>query len=113
MPRAINEELLKTRNDDGSPNPHALAGFDKGNPPTKEIPFLEYPRCVYRYPKSPTQEIVEVRAGQTFTSVVPVMALSKIVQNKHEFEKAIKEGWHKDPYVPPVVDEALANPMYE
>ena len=113
MPYAINDEILKARNDDGSPNPKALQSFDRNHPPTKPIPHLEFPRCVYRYPKSPTKEIVEVRAGQEYRTIVPLMALSKLVNNEKELAAALKEGWRKEPYVPPFVQDPQIVADYE
>lgn len=112
MPRTVDNERLsgKPTYDANGRLVEPLVEFNLHNPPTKPIPHLEYPKCVYRYPKEATRQIVEVRGGTTYTQTVPNMAMSKVVQNKQEFDKAIKEGWHKEPWQPPAeIEPGLSN----
>jgi hypothetical protein len=79
-----------------------IVSLDMAKPPTREIEFLEFPRVIYKHPKEPFVKI-EHRNNMkelVFTELVPAEHLTRIVNSKAELEKAMKDGWVKDPYVP-------------
>lgn len=82
MPYAIDEEKLN------SPNMKML---DINNPPLKQIPYQPFPKMVYLHPKDKTKE-------HKF----------KVVQDQHELDQALKQGWRTQGHVPvaPVIDDS-------
>lgn len=72
MPFQIDEEKMG-----------GLKMMDIANPPVKQIPHAEFPKCVYLHPKDKTRE-----------------HKVKIVQDASELEAAKKQGYRVKPHVP-------------
>lgn len=95
MPFAIDEDKMKSGVDQ-------ILSLDPAKPPVKPIPHMEYPRAVYKHPLEPfitiehrnnLHELVE-------EEVVATEHISMTVANKEELEKARKDGWVLEPYIP-------------
>jgi hypothetical protein len=85
MPKAIDQAKL---ND--------LKILDISNPPTMEIPRLEFPKMVYLHPKDKTQE-----------------HKYKVVDNDEELTAALKLGYQKKPHVAVAPVEVVDEGEYE
>lgn len=95
QPQAIDEERMKDSSD-------PLLQMDAATPPTKPIPWQEFPRCVYKHPKQPYKKIEHFNVHHELVRVetVPAEAQSKVVKDKKELDAALKDGWVKEPFVP-------------
>lgn len=77
----------------------------------KQIPHLEFPKCVYKHPVEPFKTIVhrnakfEVVAEET----VPAEHISKAVNDEAELKAALAEGWVREPFVPAPLPDPNAN----
>lgn len=115
MPFTIDEEAAKkqmtlnvmrpqevvAREPDGSLRP-GWAGTLGGGLPVKQIPVLEFPRCIYMHPIEPFREIEHRndRFEVVSTDFVATEHMAKIVHNEAELEAALNDGWVKEPYIP-------------
>lgn len=77
------------------------AGTISGGLPVKQIPHLEFPKCVYLHPNEPFQEVEHRndRFEVVSTDLVATEHLVKHVNNKTELEKALADGWVTEPYI--------------
>lgn len=77
------------------------AGTISGGLPVKQIPHIEFPKCVYMHPNEPYEEIEHRndRFEVVSTDLVPTQHLVKHVANKHELEAALADGWLEHPYI--------------
>ncbi len=77
------------------------AGTISGGLPVKQIPHMEFPKCVYMHPNEPYQEVEHRndRFEVVSTDLVPTEHLTKIVQNENELKKALADGWIEEPYI--------------
>ena len=100
MPFTIDQEALKTQTMLDTSRPQGT----QGGLPVKAIPFLTYPRCVYRHPKEPFRTIIHRNAMREIVDreVVLTEAEVHVCQNEHEFKAKLKQGWVPEPYLPPV-----------
>lgn len=57
--------------------------LDIAKPPTRNIPFQEYPKCIYLHPKDKTKE-----------------HLPKVVNNKQEEEEHLQRGYRLEAHIP-------------
>lgn len=109
MPWTVDEDKIKQE-----PGKPSLASMDPAKPPLKEIPFLDFPRVLYKHPKEPTRKIIHRNAKHEVVEeeIVLTEHLTMSVQNEEELAKAIKQGWVKKPYVPKAEDNPDAH-LYE
>jgi hypothetical protein len=70
--------------------------LDIANPPTVDIPKLEFPKMVYLHPKDKTQE-----------------HRYKVVENEDELAAALKVGYQKKPHVPIAPPEVIDADEFE
>ena len=77
--------------------------------PVKQIPFLEFPKVVYKHPKQAFRTIFHRNDKQEVVreEVVANEHLTKLVQDKKELKAALDEGWNEKPYIPEPVKEAV------
>lgn len=96
MPHAIDESKMQQ----GSRE--QIITLDPAKPPTKFIPHADFPRVVYLHPVKPfvTIEHRNVRQELVNEEIVPTEHDTLVVNSEEELEKAITEGWVKDPYIP-------------
>ena len=87
-----------------------LVSLDPANPPTKEIPFIEFPRVVYKHPKEPFYKVEHRNNLREIvqTEMLPSEHQALLINNKKELEKAEKDGWVLNPYVPPPLPDHKA-----
>jgi len=57
--------------------------LDIAKPPTRNIPFQEYPKCIYLHPKDKTKE-----------------HLPKVVKNKQEEDEHLQKGYKLEAHIP-------------
>jgi hypothetical protein len=112
MPWTVNEAAMKKqhtvnvmRPQEATPAdlPENWAGTPNRGLPVKEIPFMEYPQCVYMHPNKPTKVIVHRNEKHEVVEeeIVPTEHLSKVVNTPEELTQALKDGWVKRPYIAP------------
>ena len=68
--------------DDAAINDSNLKVMDILKPPTKSIPFQEFPKMLYLHPKDKTKE-----------------HRTRVVQNVTEQEAALAQGWRIQPHI--------------
>lgn len=95
MPKTVDEEAIAK-----------ATSMDLSKPPVKEIPHNEFPRMVYKHPKSPTRTVREVVAGQWTEYVVLTEHAVKVVGDQKELDRAIKDGFVVKPYVVAAIETA-------
>lgn len=100
MPYAVDVDLMKAKSDD--PNAKTLLSMDMAKPPVKQIPHLEFPRVVYKWPNEAYR--IEIHRNAKHEVVdeerIPAEHLAKSVADEKELKAALKDGWVKEPYVP-------------
>jgi len=111
MPFAIDEEKFrKQATFDVSAPPNSATGI-----PVKQIPFLEYPRCLYKHPNEPFRTIIHRNAQHEIVEqeIVQTEHISKIVNSEEEMKAVLADGWVKEAYIPkdlPKVEDGLYTP---
>jgi hypothetical protein len=82
-----------------------------GGIPVKVIPHSDYPRIVYKHPNQPFRKVEHRNLQHEVVEVetVPTEHLTLQVENQEAFEKALADGWVKEPYIP----KAPPNPVAE
>lgn len=87
-----------------------LVSLDPHKPPVVPIPHMDFPRVVYQHPLEPFKTIEHRNARHELVDEEIVVAehLTRIVADKKELEKAIKEGWVLEPYIPPPLPDPNA-----
>jgi hypothetical protein len=108
MPQTIDEEKLATMQVLDLSKPQ---GYAQGLP-VKQIPIVEYPRCIYKHPAEPYREMLHrnVNHEVVHRELVATEHKVHIVENKDEHKKKLAEGWTDEPYIPqaaPDPDEHL------
>ena len=85
-----------------TPGKPGIVSMDPAKPPVKAIPFMEYPRCIYKHPKEPYKIIIHRNAKHEVVDEerVPSEHLTRVVADKKELAEALKDGWALDAYVP-------------
>lgn len=86
--------------------------LDITKPPLRQIPHMEFPKVIYKHPK---EKIQTVRVRDERGNVVeeykePTTHIAKKVNNKAELDKALKEGWVREPYVPADLPDEMYDP---
>ena len=81
-----------------------IVSMDPAHPPVKSIPFMEYPRVVYKHPKEPFQGCRAPQHAARNCSRRAHFLLSTSQKwrwsTKRNSERvALKDGWVKEPYV--------------
>lgn len=79
-----------------------ILNLDPAKPPVKFIPFAQFPQCVYKHPLAPFRK-EEIRNNQqevVKTELVANEHLSQVVADQAELDKALADGWVKNPFVP-------------
>lgn len=121
MPQAIDEERMQQKPVAGQ-DTSIMLSLDPHKPPTKYIPHMDFPRVVYKHPVEPFTTIEHRNAKHELLEeeVIPTEHLTMSVpsdehmRDKHpsgdivgscagckaELEKAMKDGWVTEPYVP-------------
>lgn len=98
MPQTIDIEKFKTQ-----------MTFDvsapQGSPtgiPVKQIPYMEYPRVVYKHPLEPFRTILHRNTKQEVVreEIVATEHIALKVEDEAGLKKAMKEGYELKPYVP-------------
>lgn len=110
MPFTIDvEKMNKQASYDVSAAPNSPTGI-----PVKQIPILEFPRVVYKHPKQDFRTILHRNNKHEVVheEVVPAEHMSKLVNDRKELEAALKEGWHKEPYIPKPVPVHAEEDIY-
>lgn len=101
MPYTIDEEKFRKQTSFDVSQPHNTAtGI-----PVKQIPYLEFPRVVYKHPKEPFRTIEHRNAQHEIVQTEMVLAehLTMLVNDQKELDRALKQGWVKEPYIPQAV----------
>ena len=123
MPFEIHEEALRKQlsvnvmrpqEQVADPVPPNFSGTMSQGLPVRLIPHREFPRVVYKHPNQPTRVIEHRNANFEVvgTEVVAAEHLTKLVQNEAELKAALKDGWVKEPYIPPALPDPNAS-LYE
>ena len=110
MPFAIDEERFKQiKRFDVSAPPNSPSGI-----PMKQIPYMEFPRAIYKHPTEPYRKVEHRNALHEVVDVetVPAEALCRVVNDAKELAQALKEGWLKEPYAAPPLPDPNAH-LYE
>lgn len=83
--------------------------LDIGKPPLRSIPHMEFPKCIYKHPKDKfkTVRVKDERGVVVEEYKEPTTHLTKIVNTKAELDKALKDGWVKEPYIPADLPDEL------
>lgn len=104
MPFEIDEAKMKQGSAD------QILSLDPAKPPTRFIPHAEYPRVVYKHPREPFTVIEHRNAKHELVEeeTVPAEHISKLVNDAKDLEKALAEGWVKEPYLPKVAPDRNA-----
>lgn len=106
MPYAVDEEKLdsKKRYDVSAP-PNSPSGL-----PMKQIPLMEFPRVVYKHPTEPWRKIEHRNAQHEIVQIetLPAEHIARMVHDEKELNRAVKEGWQKEPYVPKAPEDPNA-----
>lgn len=78
--------------------------------PVKQIPILEFPRCMYMHPKEPLKTIEHRNARHEIVDIETVLAEaeSRVVKDEAEMQAALKQGWRKEPYIQPTQEQIIA-----
>lgn len=81
--------------------PKEFSGTLNQGLPVKEIPHMEYPKCIYMHPNKPTKVIEHRSADHELlgTETVQTEHLTKLVNSPEELTQALKDGWVKHPYI--------------
>lgn len=105
MPFAIDEAKMNPGSSE------RIVTLDPAKPPVKNIPHLEFPKCVYMHPVDPffTVEHRNARHELVDEEVVPTEHLSKTVANADELTQALAEGWREKAYIPKAPTDPKAN----
>ncbi len=84
-----------------------LKVLDRSHPPLRAIPHLEFPKCIYLWPKKPfrTVKVKNDRGEIVEQYQEATQAKSKTVFTKAEMDKELKVGWRKEPYMAAVVPD--------
>ncbi len=100
-PLAIDEDRMQGKPQPGQDS-QVLVSLDPHHPPTKHIPHMDFPRVVYKHPVESFRTIEHRNARHELVEeeVVPTEHLTLVVKDKAELEKAAKQGWVTEPYVP-------------
>lgn len=95
-PLAIDEDQMR-----GTNGVKQVVALDPAKPPVKTIPYLEYPRVVYKHPKDPYRVVEHRNTQHEIVQVerIPSEHISKLVNDERELAAALKDGWVKEPYV--------------
>lgn len=103
MPFAVDEDRMITDPSKAKPGVQPLASLDPANPPTKQIPHMEFPRVLYKHPKEAYKKVEHRNAQHEVVHVelVPAEHLTKVVADKKEMDAAIKQGWVIQPFIAP------------
>ena len=101
MPSTIDEAKMQGKAEPGQDST-VLVALDPHHPPTKPIPHMEFPRVVYKPPLEPFRTIEHRNARHELVEeeVVATEHLTMLVKDKTELEKALKDGWLREPYIP-------------
>lgn len=78
-----------------------ILSLDPAKPPVKSIPHMEFPRVVYKHPREPFLTIEHRNAKHELVELetVPAEHLTRVVADKAELDRALDEGWVKEPYL--------------
>ena len=104
MPFTIDEAKMKGTDEQQRGK---IISMDPAKPPVKPIPFMEFPKVVYRHPREPFKVIVHRNANFEVVGEerVPSEHLTRRVDDAKELSAALKDGWVKEPYIaPPLPD---------
>ena len=108
MPFAIDEDQMKG-NEEKQIN--KILSMDPAKPPVKQIPFMEYPRVVYKHPTQPYRVVEHRNTQHEVVQIehIPSEHLTRVVADKKELEAALKDGWVKEPYIAKPPEDPNAN----
>ena len=104
MPLTIDEEKFEKQDtmDLSKPQgtPHGI--------PVKQIPHLEYPRCVYRHPREPFRVVEHRNADHVVVHKETVATEHQVhvCQNAEEHKTKLSQGWVNEPYIPQAPPDA-------
>ncbi len=84
--------------------------LNPAEPPVKTIPFLDFPRVVYKHPLTDFRKIEHRNTHHEVVDIETVQTehLTKTVANDKELEIALADGWVKEPYVPKPLPDPMA-----
>jgi hypothetical protein len=110
MPLAIDEERFATQETLDLTRPQ---GTPQGLP-VKQIPHLEFPRCVYKHPTQPFREVLHRNVNHEVVEreIVATEHLVHVCKDKEEFDARLKAGWVREPYIPQAPPDPTAH-LYE
>jgi hypothetical protein len=96
MPKEVDVEAMKE-----------LKMLDLSKPPMRDIPHMEFPKCIYLHPKDKYRVIrrKDDRGNVVEEYKEPTTHKSKVVADKAELDKALKSGWKREPYLPVAVPD--------
>lgn len=110
MPFTVDiEKMSKQPSFDVTAAPNTPTGI-----PMKQIPILEFPRVVYKWPKQEFRTILHRNNKHEVVheEVVPTEHLTKVVNDKKELAAALKEGWVEQPYIAKPVPVQAEEDLY-
>ena len=98
MPTAVDEERFNKQETLDLSKPQ---GTPQGLP-VKQIPHMEFPKCVYKHPVKPYREVLHRNVNHEVVEreLVATEHLVHVCQNEQEFKKKLSEGWTVEPYIP-------------
>jgi hypothetical protein len=105
-PLAVDEDKMRTMEKMDLSKPQ---GFP-GGIPVKPIPHQDFPRVLYKHPNQPFRKIEHRNTQHEVVEVetVPTEHLTLKVESAEELEKALADGWVKDPYIPKPAPDPVA-----
>ncbi len=98
MPFAIDEKRFREQTTfDVSAAPNSPTGI-----PMKQIPHMDFPRCMYKHPLEPFRTIIHRNAQHEIVDQEVVANEHKVmlVKDEAEMKSAMAEGWKKEAYIP-------------
>jgi hypothetical protein len=87
-----------------------IVTLNPANPPTVQIPHLEFPRVVYQHPVKPFRKVEHRNAMREIVQVEMVANehLTRVVADQADLDQALAAGWKKEPYIPEPAPDPMA-----
>jgi len=110
MPFTVDNDRLSSDPARMKPGVTPLVTLDPANPPTVQIPHMDFPRVVYKHPREAFRK-VEHRNSMREVVEVEMVAnehLTRVVANQADLDQALVAGWVTKPYIPEPAPDPLA-----
>lgn len=101
MPFAVDEDRMTSDPMKLKPGASPLLSLDVAKPPVKEIPYMDFPRAIYKHPVEPYYTVVHRNTLHEIVEEerIPTEHLTMVVGNADELKKALEDGWSLKPYI--------------